>query len=163
MLSTNEHDVDDLLFVLRGGFEHEQLRALYVFFLFQCRAAFSAAYIINYIDALLRGVYSGQWIFYFPWHRHQIEGTNGFYCLIRKTLASRVNGQSSEAKSFYRSGNRTIESPVTGRRSNLLDHRAPFSNFMLASSNTTRMYVHIIIFFPLLSFLLPYFLHPFSY
>ena len=24
-------------------------------------------------------------IFYFPWHRHQIEGTNGFYCLIRKT------------------------------------------------------------------------------
>ena len=28
--------------------------------------------------------------FYFPWHRHQIEGTNGFYCLIRKTLASGV-------------------------------------------------------------------------
>ena len=27
-----------------------------------------------------------------PWHRHQIEGTNGFYCLIRKTLASGVNG-----------------------------------------------------------------------
>ena len=26
------------------------------------------------------------------WHRHQIEGTNGFYCLIRKTLASGVNG-----------------------------------------------------------------------
>ena len=26
-------------------------------------------------------------IFYFPWHRHQIEGTNGFYCLIRKTQA----------------------------------------------------------------------------
>ena len=24
-------------------------------------------------------------IFYFPWHRHQIERTNGFYCLIRKT------------------------------------------------------------------------------
>ena len=23
-------------------------------------------------------------VFYFPWHRHQIEGTNGFYCLIRK-------------------------------------------------------------------------------
>ena len=23
--------------------------------------------------------------FCFPWHRHQIEGTNGFYCLIRKT------------------------------------------------------------------------------
>ena len=31
-------------------------------------------------------------IFYFPWHRHRIEGTNGFYCLIRKRLASGVNG-----------------------------------------------------------------------
>ena len=37
-------------------------------------------------------VLTGGGIFYFPWHRHQIEGTNGFYCLIRKTLASRVNG-----------------------------------------------------------------------
>ena len=27
-------------------------------------------------------------IFYFPWHRHQIEGTNGVYCLIRKTRDS---------------------------------------------------------------------------
>ena len=35
---------------------------------------------------------SADWIFYFPWHRHQIEGTNGFYCIIRKTLASGVNG-----------------------------------------------------------------------
>ena len=26
-------------------------------------------------------------IFYFPWHRHQIEGTGGFWCLLRKTLA----------------------------------------------------------------------------
>ena len=53
-------------------------------------------------------------IFYFPWHRHQIEGTNGFYCLIRKTLAKqgKRNCQSSEEKSFYRSGTRTI-----GRRS----------------------------------------------
>ena len=24
-------------------------------------------------------------IFYFLWHRHQIEGTTGFYCLFRKT------------------------------------------------------------------------------
>ena len=24
-------------------------------------------------------------IFYFPWHRHQIEVTDGFQCLIRKT------------------------------------------------------------------------------
>ena len=35
---------------------------------------------------------SADWgIFYFPWHRHQIEGTNSCYCLIRKTLASGVN------------------------------------------------------------------------
>ena len=26
-------------------------------------------------------------IFYFPWHRHQIEGTISFYCLFRKTQA----------------------------------------------------------------------------
>ena len=24
-------------------------------------------------------------VFYFPWHRHQIERTNGFYSLLRKT------------------------------------------------------------------------------
>ena len=24
-------------------------------------------------------------IFYFPWHEHQIEGTDGFWCLIWKT------------------------------------------------------------------------------
>ena len=34
----------------------------------------------------------GSFYFPWPWHRHQIEGTNGFYCLIRKTLASGVNG-----------------------------------------------------------------------
>ena len=46
--------------------------------------------------------------------RHQIEGTNGFYCLTRKTLAKRGkrNCQSSEEKSFYRSGTRTIDRPV---------------------------------------------------
>ena len=27
-------------------------------------------------------------IFYFPWHRHQIEGTTGFKCLFRKTQAN---------------------------------------------------------------------------
>ena len=32
------------------------------------------------------------WGLFFPWHRHQIEGTNGFYCLIRKALAGGVNG-----------------------------------------------------------------------
>ena len=26
-------------------------------------------------------------IFYFPWHRHQTEGIDGFYCLFRKTQA----------------------------------------------------------------------------
>ena len=55
-------------------------------------------------------------IFYFPWHRHQIEGTNGFYCLVRKTLAKRGkrNCQSSEAKCFCRSETRTttVRSPV---------------------------------------------------
>ena len=77
------------------------------------------------------GVWSGLWsprqlhipmqtggVFYFPWHRHQIEGTDGFYCLLRKTLAKRGkrNCQSSEAK-------RTIDRPVAGRRSNPLRHR----------------------------------------
>ena len=28
-------------------------------------------------------------IFYFPWHRHQTEGTIGFQCLFRKTHALR--------------------------------------------------------------------------
>ena len=79
------------------------------------------------------GVWSGLWsprqlhipvqtggVFYFPWHRHQIEGTDGFYCLLRKTLAKRGkrNCQSSEAK-------RTIDRPVAGRRCNPLRHRPP--------------------------------------
>ena len=33
-------------------------------------------------------------IFYFPWHSHQIEGTNGFYRLIRKT--QRMGGAVAE-------------------------------------------------------------------
>ena len=32
-------------------------------------------------------IYPLRGVFYFPWHRHQIKGTNRFYCLIRKTLA----------------------------------------------------------------------------
>ena len=69
------------------------------------------------------------WDLFFPWHRHPIEGTNGFFCLIRKTLAKRGkrNCQSSEAKSFYRSGTRTFDRPVAGRCSNPLGHRAPVS------------------------------------
>ena len=40
------------------------------------------------------------WDFYFPWHRHQIEGTDGFERLLRKTLAKRGkrNCPSSEEK-----------------------------------------------------------------
>ena len=35
-------------------------------------------------------------IFYFPWHRHQIEGTNGFYCLIRKTERFTISNVESQ-------------------------------------------------------------------
>ena len=35
-------------------------------------------------------------IFYFPWHRHQIEGANGFYCLIRKTERFTISNVESQ-------------------------------------------------------------------
>ena len=35
-------------------------------------------------------------VFYFPWHRHQIEGTNGFYCLIRKTERFTISNVESQ-------------------------------------------------------------------
>ena len=35
-------------------------------------------------------------IFYFPWYRHQIEGTNGFYCLIRKTERFTISNVESQ-------------------------------------------------------------------
>ena len=35
-------------------------------------------------------------IFYFPWHRHQIEGTNGFYCPIRKTERFTISNVESQ-------------------------------------------------------------------
>ena len=35
-------------------------------------------------------------LFYFPWHRHHIEGTNGFYCLIRKTERSTISNVESQ-------------------------------------------------------------------
>ena len=35
-------------------------------------------------------------IFYFPWHRQQIEGTNGFYCLIRKTERFTISNVESQ-------------------------------------------------------------------
>ena len=34
--------------------------------------------------------------FYFPWHRHQIEGTNGFYCPIRKTERFTISNVESQ-------------------------------------------------------------------
>ena len=34
--------------------------------------------------------------FYFPWHRHQIEGTNGFLCLIRKTQRFTISNVESQ-------------------------------------------------------------------
>ena len=35
-------------------------------------------------------------VFYFPWHRHQIEGTNGFYCHIRKTERFTISNVESQ-------------------------------------------------------------------
>ena len=35
-------------------------------------------------------------VFYFPWHIHQIEGTNGFYCLIRKTERFTISNVESQ-------------------------------------------------------------------
>ena len=35
-------------------------------------------------------------VFYFPWHRHEIEGTNGFYCLIRKTERFTISNVESQ-------------------------------------------------------------------
>ena len=63
------------------------------------------------------GVYSGQWIVYFPWDRHQIEGTNGFYCLIRKTLASSTtvrpySGSLAHPRGMYYNGKEGKEGPV---------------------------------------------------
>ena len=61
-------------------------------------------------------------IFYFPWHRHQIEGTDICYCHLRKTLAKRGkrNCQSSEAYLPQRDSN-----PGTpGCQYNALTHSA---------------------------------------
>ena len=35
-------------------------------------------------------------IFYFPWYRHQIEGTNGFYGLIRNTERFTISNVESQ-------------------------------------------------------------------
>ena len=61
-------------------------------------------------------------IFYFPWHRHQIEGTNGFYCLIRKTERFTISNVESQVFTpriiLAQPGKRTRAAgvrPTTGR------------------------------------------------
>ena len=62
-------------------------------------------------------------IFYFPWHRHQIEGTNGFYCLIRKTERFTISNVESQVFNLIihawtrdrtRAARVTSECPTTG-------------------------------------------------
>ena len=57
------------------------------------------------------------------WHRHQVEGTDCFYCLLRKALSKRGkrNFQSSEAKLPQRDSNPR----PPGRHSNAPTHSAP--------------------------------------
>ena len=61
-------------------------------------------------------------IFYFPWQRHQIQGTDGFSCLFRKTLAKRGkrNCQSFVAKLAQQDSN----PGPPGRQSNALTNSA---------------------------------------
>ena len=35
-------------------------------------------------------------VFYFPWHRRQTEGANGFYCIIRKTERFTISNVESQ-------------------------------------------------------------------
>ena len=71
-------------------------------------------------------------VFYFPWHRHQIEGTNGFYCLIRKTERFTISNVESQVFTPNNSrlprglGRVQIECPTTGPR-RLSDHGASVS------------------------------------
>ena len=52
-------------------------------------------------------------IFYFPWHRHQIEGTNGFYCLIRKTERFTISNVESQV---FTSNNSRLDPGSFGTR-----------------------------------------------
>ena len=76
------------------------------------------------------------WDFYFPWHRHHRRDQRLLLPHPKDTVAKRGtrnpkrNCQSSEEKSFYRSGTRTIDRPVAGRRPNPLGHRSPYSYFV---------------------------------
>ena len=68
-------------------------------------------------------------IFYFPCHRHQIEGTGGFECFLRNSLARRGkrNCQSSKAKLSAVGFEPVPHSPFASasQRSNPLGPRAP--------------------------------------
>ena len=63
-------------------------------------------------------------IFYFPWHRHQIEGTDGFSVSSKRHWQSRVNGivkvpkRSFPQRDSNPAGNRPVASP--SQRSNPL-------------------------------------------
>ena len=59
-------------------------------------------------------------IFYFPWHRHQVEGTNGFYCLFRKTQA-KWGKQSCPSFKIAE----VVLNPVPSTDALPHDHRAP--------------------------------------
>ena len=77
-------------------------------------------------------------IFDLPWHRHRIEGTNSFYCLIRKTQAKwgEQNCQCPEAK--WRQQDSNPGSP--GRRSYALTHSSTHAHSMVpVCAVTTRV------------------------
>ena len=87
------------LFVSQGP-GNGQSKGLYLYFMFDQRR-------LDIIDQVEYGVhdrlhiYPLCGIFFFPWHRHQIEGTDGFWCLFQKTLAKwgKRNCQSFQAAS----------------------------------------------------------------
>ena len=64
-------------------------------------------------------------IFYFPWYRHQIEGTNGFQCLIRKTQRYTISNEDSLARFLHliiTPGPSGIRTPVGGVISGRANH-----------------------------------------
>ena len=64
--------------------------------------------------------------------RHQIEGTNGFYCLIRKTLASGVNGIAKVPKRKKFLPKWDSNHRPSGRCPNPLGHRSPGSGSLFS-------------------------------
>ena len=62
-------------------------------------------------------------IFYFPWHRHQIEGTNGFRCLIRKTQRHTISNVESQVFNLIITPSPSgIRTPVGGVVSGRANH-----------------------------------------